>query len=104
MKKQKVICDCDTEMIEGKAKVEGLYLRAMVCPKCNYKTLTLEQLKEGRAILELHKQLDIKKKISKVGNSLALLLPEGVKRLGMTIGAKVRIEAIDNKSFKVIRS
>ena len=102
--KRKVICDCDTEMVEGRAKIEGHLLRAMICPKCNYKTFTLDQLREGRAILEMHEHLDMKKKISKVGNSLALLLPEGIKRLGMALGTKVRIEAIDKKSFKVIRT
>lgn len=102
-KNRKVICDCDTEMVEGKAEVEGHYLRAMICPKCSYKTFTLEQVKEGRKILDAHYELDKKKKISKVGNSLALLLPEGIKRLGMKLGTKVKIEAIDEKSFKVIK-
>lgn len=102
-KNRKIICDCDTEMVEGRAKIDGCDLSAMICPKCNYKTFTLEQVKEGEKILDMHRSLDLRKKISKVGNSLALLLPEGVKKLGMNFGTKVKIELIDKKSFLVKR-
>jgi hypothetical protein len=102
--RRKIRCDCGEYFAEGLAKVEGHYMRAMVCSKCGANTFTLDQLREGRAILEMHEHLDMKKKISKVGNSLALLLPEGIKRLGMVLGTKVRIEAIDKRSFKVVRS
>ncbi|MBI5065300.1 hypothetical protein HZA97_03605 [Candidatus Woesearchaeota archaeon] len=101
--RRKIRCDCGEYFQEGKAKVQGHYLSAMVCPKCGEKTFTLDQVKEGKAVLEMHEKLDLKKKISKVGNSLALLLPEGIKKLGMKLGTKVKIEAIDEKSFKVIK-
>jgi ssDNA-binding Zn-finger/Zn-ribbon topoisomerase 1 len=39
----KLVCNCGSIMIEGKAKFQHLETEAMVCPKCNYTTLTRGQ-------------------------------------------------------------
>ncbi len=101
--RRKIRCDCGEYFVEGKTKVEGVDLRSLVCPNCGESTFTSEQVKEGRAILDAYDEINRKKKISKVGNSLALLLPEGIKKLGMNFGTKVKIELIDKKSFKVVK-
>ena len=100
-RKIKLVCDCGSIMTEGKAKFQHLETEAMICPKCSYTTLTRWQAEKYVRLIRLHKIVDADKKIIKIGNSMGIILPEGLKEMGVNIGKKVRIEALTGNSFKV---
>ena len=99
--KRKIICDCGGHLEEKEVEIEHIFTHALVCPKCGFITLTKEQAKEFRERLEFHRAIDQEKKVIRIGNSMGITLPEKLKDFGITAGSKVKIEAIDQKSFKV---
>jgi len=97
----KLTCDCENNLTEKQASIRGILTKAMVCPKDNFTTLTKDQAKEFRKRLEIHHVIDQERQVIKVGNSMGITLPEKLKNFGITVGKKVKIEAIDEHSFKV---
>ena len=100
-KERKIKCDCGGFLEESIAKFEHFETEAMVCPKCNFTTLTREQAERYSKLKQLHQLIDADRKIIKIGNSMGLTLPDGLQDFGAKIGKKVKIEAISPKSFKV---
>ena len=100
-KERKIKCDCGKFLIEKKIKFDDFETEAMVCPKCNFVTLTKEQAEKYAKLKQLHQIIDAERKIIKIGNSMGLTLPEGLHNFGIKIGKKVKTEAISSKSFKV---
>lgn len=101
VKERKIKCDCGGFLAEGITKFEHFETEAMVCPKCNFTTLTREQAERYAKLKQLHQIIDAKRKIIKIGNSMGLTLPDGLQDFGAKVGKKVKIEAISPKSFKV---
>ena len=99
---RKIKCDCGKILVEKKVAFEHLETEAMVCPHCNFTTLTKEQAKKYADLLRLHDVISSERKIVRIGNSMGLILPERLQEFGIKIGKKIRTEAIDDKSFKVI--
>ena len=100
-KERKIKCDCGEFLIEKTAKFDHFETEAMVCPKCNFVTLTKEQAENYAKLKQLHQIIDIDRKIIKIGNSMGLTLPDRLREFGAKVGKKVKIEALDSKSFKV---
>lgn len=100
-KERKIKCDCGEFLIERRTKFNDFETEAMVCPKCNFITLTKEQAERYVKIKQLHQIIDAERKIIKIGNSMGFTLPEGLRDFGAKVGKKVRIEALGLKSFKV---
>ncbi len=100
-KERKIRCDCGGVLHGSKAKFDGFETESMVCPKCGFTTLTKEQAVKFVRLKMLHEIIDDERKIIRVGNSMGITLPEQLKGFGIKIGAKVRTEALSNKSFKV---
>ncbi len=100
-KERKIKCDCGEILVEKRINFDGFEAEAMVCPKCNFTTLTKEQAEKYVRLKQLHQSIDTERKIIKIGNSIGLTLPDKLKELGAKVGKKVKIEALDPKSFKV---
>ena len=99
--KRKMKCDCGGTLGEQLAEIEQVLTHAMVCLCCGWTTLTREQAHEFRKRLDFHHVIDRERKIIRIGNSLGLTLPEALRNLGIAPGTRVKLEAIDAKSFKV---
>lgn len=99
--RRKMKCDCGNYLKEKEVEIEHILTKALVCPACAFTTLTKEQAKEFRKRLEFHQIIDQEKQVIKVGNSMGITLPEKLHEFGVNIGTKVKIEAIDQRSFKV---
>ena len=99
---RKMKCDCGKTLEEKEIEIDHILTHAMVCPKCGFTTLTKDQAKEFRKRIEFHKAIDQEKQIIRIGNSMGITLPEKLSDFGVSIGKKVKVEAIDNHSFKVI--
>ena len=74
---------------------------ALVCPRCAFTTLTKEQAKVFQRRLEMHSAVDQEKPVIKIGNSMGITLPEKLRDFGLKVGNKVKLEAINENSFKV---
>lgn len=98
---RKIKCDCGNYLQEKETIIDHISTLAMVCPKCNFTTLTKEQAKEFRARVEFHQAVDQEKQVIRIGNSMGITLPEKLSEFGISVGSKVKIEAIDKRSFKV---
>ena len=100
-KERKIKCDCGNFLVEKITKFNHFETEAMVCPKCNFTTLTREQVERYSQLKQLHQIIDADRKIIKIGNSMGLTLPDGLQDFGAKVGKKVKIEAISPRSFKV---
>ena len=100
-KERKIKCDCGEFLIEKKTKFDHIKTEAMVCPKCNFTTLTKKQAQKYVKLRQLHQIIDAERKIIKIGNSMGLTLPDRLEEFGAKVGKKVKIEALTSHSFKV---
>lgn len=100
-KQRKIKCDCGEFLLEKKTKFGHLETEAMVCPNCNFTTLTKEQAEIYSRLKQMHQIIDAERRIIKIGNSMGITLPDRLRDFGAKIGKKVRIEALSPKSFKV---
>lgn len=100
-KERKIKCDCGEFLVEKKIKFDNFDTEAMVCPKCNFTTLTKEQAEKYAKLKQLHQIIDAERKIIRVGNSMGLTLPDRLQEFGAKIGKKVKTEALTPNSFKV---
>jgi len=98
---RKIKCDCGAYVEEQETKIDHILTKAMVCPKCHFTTLTKDQAIDFRKRIDFHKIVDQEKQIIQIGNSIGITLPEKLREHGLTVGKKIRIEALDEKSFKV---
>ncbi len=99
--RRKIKCDCGTYLEEKETEIEHILTKALVCPACAFTTLTKEQAKEFRKRLEFHRAIDQERQVIQIGNSMGITLPEKLHEFGVSVGTKVKIEAIDRKSFRV---
>ncbi|MEK6837157.1 MAG: hypothetical protein AABX69_00770 [Nanoarchaeota archaeon] len=100
-KERKIRCDCGTFMEERKAHFEGFETEAIVCPKCEFTTLTKEQALKYARLKHLHQIIDSERKVIRIGNSMGFTLPDSLKDFGVKVGKKIRTEALGENSFKV---
>ena len=98
---RKIKCDCGKFLIEKKTKFDHFQTEAMVCPNCNFTTLTKEQAEKYVKLKQLHQIIDAERKIIKIGNSMGFTLPDQLKDYGIKVGKKVKTEALTSDSFKV---
>src|SRR3989338_7106742 len=100
-KERKIKCDCGGFLVKKKTKFDNFHTEAMVCPKCNFTTLTKEQAERYVKLSQLHQIIDAERKIIKIGNSMGFTLPDKLKDFGAKIGKKVKTKALSEKSFEV---
>ena len=58
--------------------IESMAVTGMVCPDCGHITFTLEQAKNIAKLKELHRLMDTKRQVIRIGNSKGITLPEGL--------------------------
>ncbi|MFH0798105.1 MAG: hypothetical protein V1906_01700 [Candidatus Woesearchaeota archaeon] len=100
-KKRKLTCDCGNILVETEKDFDGVISEAMVCPKCHFTTLTKDQFEKLIELKKLHEVIDKERRIIKIGNSLGITLPESLRDFGITVGKKVKIEALTRRSLKI---
>ena len=98
---RKIRCDCGKYLGEREITLNHVRTNALVCPNCNFTTLTKEQATLFQKRIEIHSAVDQEKQIIKIGNSMGITLPEKLREFGIKVGRKVRLEAINEHSFKV---
>lgn len=98
---RKIKCDCGGYLEEKITSFHNFETEALVCPKCGFTTLTMEQANEYVKIKQFHQIIDAERKIIKIGNSMGITLPDKLHEFGAKVGKKIRTEAISATAFKV---
>src|SRR3989344_938006 len=100
-KERKIKCDCGGFLADKKTKFGLFEAEAMVCPKCNFTTLTKEQAEKYVKLKQLHQIIDAERKIIKIGNSMGFTLPNRLQDFGAKVGKKIKTKALTSSSFEV---
>ncbi len=98
---RKIKCDCGKYLEEKEVNVDHILAKAMVCPSCEFTTLTKDQAVEFRKRVDFHQAIDQERKVIQIGNSFGITFPERLREFGVSVGSTVKMEALNEKSFKV---
>ncbi len=101
-KERTIVCDCGETLVSAQKEFDGLICKAMVCPGCEFTTLTKEQAEWLLRLKKLKSILSKERKVIKIGNSIGLTLPDKIKEMGVYIGQKVKINPVSNHSLSLV--
>jgi len=99
VKERKIRCDCGSYLEEKETVLDNIKTKAIVCPNCNYTTLTKKQALDFMRLKRMHDLIDRERKVIKIGNSKGITLPE---ELNLKVGERVKTEALTHNSFRVV--
>ena len=70
----KIRCDCGGVFKKGVQEIDGLTVAALVCSKCDFVTLTMDQAKR---LMKLRQMMDSigKRKVVRIGNTCGVTFP-----------------------------
>jgi hypothetical protein len=100
-------CECGGKYQEVEKEFDGIKCPVMACPKCDDVVFTIEQSKHYHSlkkIEEIRREIrkTRKRKISKLGNSMGILLPTQLKELGFDIGRDFDIQLVDENTIIIV--
>ena len=96
-----MICKCGGNVTEKECFIDGFLVKGMACNQCNETFFTPEQTKEFIELREANKEIEGKRKIIKVGSSIAALLPKKVIDYGITDGEVDNIRVLSPHSLEI---
>ena len=100
--KRKMKCfECDSYYSLKEIEDEGVKFKAYVCKKCNDIVLDIEQSEKYRELLNMKEAAEKERKIIRIGSSMGITLPNMLKKFGVKVGRKVKLESISRKSIKI---
>jgi len=94
-------CDCGHVLEEREVAIAGFTTLAMVCPHCGFVTLTLEQAKRLQRLQKLQELLGAEREITKIGDSLGILLPREITEFGVEEGQKVKVDLANGRRVAI---
>ena len=95
------ICKCGGNIKLDRCLLEGFLIECMKCDKCSETLFTPEQAKQLIKLREANKEIEGKRKIIKVGSSIAALLPKKVESYGIKEGAVDSIKVLSSNSLEI---
>ncbi len=99
MKKNK--CKCGGEIKQDKCFINDFLINCMKCDKCNQTLFTPEQTKEIIKLREANNYIEGKRKIIKVGSSIAALLPKKIEKYGIKEGIIDSVRILSTNSLEI---
>ena len=94
-------CKCGGNIKLDRCLLEGFLIECMKCDKCGETLFTPEQTKQLIKLREANKEIEGKRKIIKVGSSIAALLPKKVESYGIKEGAVDSIKVLSSNSLEI---
>ena len=94
-------CKCDGKINLDRCLIEGFLVECMKCDKCSETLFTPEQTKQLIKLREANKVIEGKRKIIKVGSSIAALLPKKVEALGIKEGIVDSVKVLSSNSLEI---
>ena len=94
-------CKCGGSIKLDKCLAEEFLVECMKCDKCGEVLFTPEQTKQLIKLREANKKIEGKRKIIKVGSSIAALLPKKVEEYGIKEGVVDSIKVLSSNSLEI---
>ena len=94
-------CKCGGSIKLDRCLIEGFLVECMKCDKCGETLFTPEQTKQIIKLRDANKEIEGRRKIIKVGSSIAALLPKKVESYGIKEGVIDNIRVLSSKSLEV---
>ncbi len=94
-------CKCGGSIESDRCLVDDFLVECMKCNKCGEVLFTPEQAKQLIRLREANKKIEGKRKIIKVGSSIAALLPKKVEALGIKEGIVDSVKVLSSNSLEI---
>ena len=94
-------CKCGGNIVLDRGLVENFLVECLKCDKCGDTLFTPEQARQLIRLREANMEIEGKRKIIKVGSSIAALLPKKVEAFGIKEGVVGSIKVLSSKSLEV---
>lgn len=94
-------CKCGGNIKQDRCFAEGFLIDCMKCDKCSETLFTPEQTKQLIRLRDANKDIEGKRKIIKVGSSIAALLPKKVEAYGVKEGIVDSIRVLSSNSLEI---
>src|SRR3989338_2841294 len=101
MKMKTSTCKCGGNIVFDKCLVDDFLIECMKCDKCGETLFTPEQAKQLIKLREANKKIEGKRKIIKVGSSIAALLPKKVEEFGVKAGVIDSVKILSSNSLEI---
>ena len=94
-------CKCGGNIVLDRGLVENFLVECLKCDKCGEILFTPEQTKQLIKLREANKKIEGKRKIIKVGSSIAALLPKKVEEFGVKEGVIDSVKILSSNSLEI---
>lgn len=98
---KEIKCKCGGEFKRDLTLFEDFIVDCIKCDKCGEVGFTLEQTKKIIKLREANKEIQGKRKLVKVGTSIASLLPKSIKKYGIKEGMVSNIRLLNSKALEI---
>lgn len=94
-------CKCDGKIKEDICIFEGFNVKCLKCDNCGDITFSSEQARDLIKLREANNKIQAKRKIIKVGSSIAALLPKKVEDYGINEGIVDNVKVLSHNSLEI---
>ncbi len=94
-------CKCGGSIKPDRCLVDSFLIECMKCDKCGETLFTPEQTKQLIKLREANKKIEGKRKIIKVGSSIAALLPKKIEEYGVKEGVIDSVKILSSNSLEI---
>ena len=94
-------CKCGGSIELDRCLVDEFLIECMKCDKCGETLFTPEQTKKLIKLREANKKIEGKRRIIKVGSSIAALLPKKVEEFGVKEGVIDSVKILSSNSLEI---
>ncbi|PIN80517.1 hypothetical protein COV11_03860 [Candidatus Woesearchaeota archaeon CG10_big_fil_rev_8_21_14_0_10_30_7] len=98
---KKYSCDCGGKIVKSRCLKENFLVDCLRCNKCDELLFTGDQMREILQLRELNKIIEGKRKIIKVGSSIAALLPKKISVYGVKAGLIDNVRLLSKNSIEI---
>ena len=94
-------CKCGGSIEPDRCLVDSFLVECMKCGKCGETLFTPEQTNQLIKLREANKKIEGRRKIIKVGSSIAALLPKKVEEYGVKEGVIDSVKILSSNSLEI---
>ena len=94
-------CDCGGRFRPRPVAFKGFVVESMQCSKCGEIVFSPKQIDEVIKLQEANKKIESKRKIVKIGDSIATTLPKKLEEFGIHEGLSSDIRVLSPKSLEI---
>jgi len=94
-------CKCGGNVKLDNCLVDSFLINCMKCDKCGEVLFTPQQTRDLIKIRDANKEIEGKRKIVRVGSSIAALLPKSVESFGINEGVVDTVKVLSANSLEI---